>query len=208
MAIETNNNTEESKSNERLIDAWGWRKPRFEKKYEQSVLRVLSTYGIKAGETTEEKGKILGAAYEPLILAFFIGLYANKKMPLPEDPEEVKDLGHPLMYWGNNTNKQRKAYPRLREYIFDALVARTDIDWIALDKGKVKAGEVVSKLMTTMEEYTNYGLSVMEEKLKADKSYFYSQRAFLDLFMQLTENRYGHGDQDNSFEDDVVAEPL
>lgn len=205
MVTDTNN-TDNHQSNERIFDVWGRRSPKFERKYEQSVFRVLSTYGIKAGETTEAMGKILGAAYEPLILAFFIGLYANKRLPFTEDPADVKDLGQPMMYWGNNANKLRKAYPRLREYIFDALVARTDIDWIALDKGKVKVGEVVSKLMTTMEEYTNYGLSLMEEKLKADKSYFYSQRAFLDMFMQLTEKDASDDKFKSSVHNDV--EPL
>jgi len=37
-----------------------------------------------------------------------------------------------------------------------------------------------------MEEYANYGFSVMEEKLKTDPSYFFSHRSFLDIFLQLT----------------------
>lgn len=37
-----------------------------------------------------------------------------------------------------------------------------------------------------MEEYANYGFSVMEDKLKTDPSYFYSHRSFLDIFLQLT----------------------
>ena len=38
-----NNNTEEQVvKGELLIDIWGRRNPRFEKKYEQSVLRVIS----------------------------------------------------------------------------------------------------------------------------------------------------------------------
>ena len=35
------------------------------------------------------------------------------------------------MYWGNIENrKMRKAYPQLRYYMFMALLARTDIDYI------------------------------------------------------------------------------
>ena len=37
-----------------------------------------------------------------------------------------------------------------------------------------------------MEEYANYGFSVMAEKLKEDPGYFYSNRSFLDIFLQLT----------------------
>ena len=73
-----NNNTEEQVvKGELLIDIWGRRNPRFEKKYEQSVLRVISDYGIGASENTSAKGKVLGAGYEPYIMAFFIGLYSS-----------------------------------------------------------------------------------------------------------------------------------
>ena len=68
-----------------------------------------------------------------------------------------------------------------------ALVAKTDVDWIALDKGIIDANTVVSALIKTMEEYANYGFSIMEEKLREDKGYFFSNRAFLDIFLQLTD---------------------
>ena len=98
---------------EKIIDVWGRRNPKFEKHYEQSVIRVLADYGIGASENTDAKGKILGAGYEPYIMAFFIGLYANKRIPLIDDSEEVKILGQPLDKWGNlDSKKFRKAYPK------------------------------------------------------------------------------------------------
>ena len=188
MADAFNDIEELVKKDEKLIDKWGRRNPRFEKQYEQSVMRVISDYGIGASGNTGAKGKILGAGYEPYIMAFFIGLYANKRIPLSEDTDEVKGLGQPLQYWGNlDSKKFRKAYPNLRSYIFIALVAKTDIDWIALDKGTIDANTVVSALLKTMEEYANYGFSLMEEKLREDKGYFFSNRAFLDIFLQLTD---------------------
>lgn len=178
------------KKDEKLIDLWGRRNPRFEKRYEQSVIRVISDYGVGASINTGAKGKILGAGYEPYIMAFFIGLYANKRIPLSEDANELKGLGQPLQYWGNlDSKKFRKAYPNLRSYIFIALVAKTDIDWIALDKGVIEPGAVVTALVNTMEEYANYGFSVMEDKLNEDKGFFFSNRAFLDMFLQLTDKQ-------------------
>lgn len=172
---------------EKLIDIWGRRNPKFEKKYEQSVMRVLSDYGTGASENTGAKGKILGSGYEVYIMAFFIGLYSGKKLPLSENSDDLKILGQRLEYWGNlDSKKNRKAYPALRSYIFIALVAKTDIDWIALDKGDIKVNSVVAQLINTMEEYANYGFSVMEDKLKEDKGYFFSHRSFLDMFLQLT----------------------
>lgn len=188
---------------EKIIDVWGRRNPKFEKHYEQSVIRVLADYGIGASEHTDAKGKILGAGYEPYIMAFFIGLYADKKIPLTDDSEEVKILGQPLDKWGNlDSKKLRKAYPKLREYIFISLVARTPINWIALDKGEIKVADVVTQLIRTMEEYANYGFSVMADKLESDKGYFFSKRAFLDIFMELTEK-----DQ-RTCDDDGEVEPL
>ena len=186
---------------EKIIDVWGRRNPKFEKHYEQSVIRVLADYGIGASENTDAKGKILGAGYEPYIMAFFIGLYANKRIPLIDDSEEVKILGQPLDKWGNlDSKKFRKAYPKLREYIFISLVAKTPIDWIALDKGEIKVGDVVAQLIKTMEEYANYGFSVMADKLEADKGFFFSKRAFLDIFMELTDKHKGAAEEDDEVE--------
>ncbi len=152
----------------------------------------MADYGVGASENTEAKGKIFGAGYEPLIMAFFIGLYSNKRLPLSDNAEDIKDkgVGQPIDKWGNlDSKKFRHAYSRLRSYIFIALVAKTEIDWIALDKGDIKVNSVVSCLMNTMEEYINYGLSFMEEKLNEDNSFFFSNRSFLDLFMQLTDKQ-------------------
>lgn len=187
MAHITNYMEDIIEKDEKLFDIWARKNPKFERKYEQSVIRVIADYGVGASEMTDSKGKILGAGYEPYIMAFFIGLYSNKKLPLSDD---TKTLGQPIQFWGNlDSKKFRKAYPNLRSYIFTALVARTEIDWIEVDKGNTKVSSAVSQLIETMEEYANYGFSVMEEKLNAEKNYFFSNRSFLDLFMQLTSHR-------------------
>lgn len=174
---------------EKLVEIWGIKNPLFEKRFESSVMRLIATYGEKASTLIESKGKVFGAAYEVYIMAFFIGLYANKRLPLSTDADDLKKLGQPIQFWGNlDSKKNRKAYPQLRNYIFIALVAKTEIDWIALDKGEIKASSVVAQLIETMEEYANYGFVVMEEKLSNDPGYFYSNRSFLDMFLQLTED--------------------
>ena len=202
MADILNNIEELVDKDEKLIDIWGRRTPKFEKKYEQSVMRVISDYGVGASENTGAKGKILGAGYEPYIMAFFIGLYSNKRLPLSDDSDDLKVLGQPLQYWGNlDSKKFRHAYPALRSYMFIALVAKTDIDWIALDKGDIKVSTVVAKLIETMEEYANYGFSVMEDKLREDKGYFFSHRSFLDIFIQLTTKKSITVDSDDTPEE-------
>lgn len=205
----SNNNVDSSLNQElddRLIDAWGRRNPRFEKKYEESVIRVIADYGVGASEHTEAKAKIFGAGYEPYILAFFIGLYTGKKMPLSEDPDDLKVLGQPLDKWGNLATKSRTSYPEIRRYILYALVAKTDIDWIEVDKGNIKLSQAVSKLIYTMEEYANYGFSFMEDKLKQE-GYFFSPRAFLDIFLQLTDKTKAQEQTETKDESEDV-EPL
>ncbi len=188
------------RKDEKLIDIWGRKDAYFETKYEQSVLRVISDYGIGASENTTAKGKILGAGYEAYIMAFFIGLYAGKRLPLSD---ENKKLGQPINKWGNlDSKKFRKAYSRLRSYLLIALVARTEIDWIAVDKGEVKVENAVSSLISTMEEYANYGFTVMEEKLKEDPGYFFSNRAFLDIFLQLTD-RHVTSEENEDFPEEL-----
>ena len=187
---------------DKLLDIWARRNPKFEKKYEQSVMKVISDYGVGASENTSAKGKILGAGYEPYIMAFFIGLYSNRRLPLSTDSEDTKVLGQPIQFWGNlDSKKFRKAYSRLRTYIFVALVARTEIDWIALDKGDIKATSVVTSLLETMEEYANYGFAVLEDKLKEDKGFFFSHRSFLDIFLQLTSKDESCDDEEDKPEE-------
>lgn len=40
--------------------------------------------------------------------------------------------------------------------------------------------------MTTMEEYINYGLSIIADKLKEDEGYFYNKNSFIDIIKELT----------------------
>ena len=172
---------------EDIFDTWGKKTPSYETHYEKDVIKPIADFGNGTNATSDAKGKIIGAAYEVLIMAFFIGLYAKKQKPLGEYVD-IKDCGQPIQYWGNlDSKKGRKAYPKLREYIFMSLVARTpDIDWLALDKGQRTVSETVNMLMQTMEEYINYGLSVLEEKLKEDDGYFYNKNSFIDIFKELT----------------------
>jgi len=169
---------------ERIYDIWARRNPKFEKGIEDSVLRVITDYGVGASENMGNKGKVTGAGYEGYIMAFFIGLYCDSRKKIRGI---FKTLGQPIQYWGNlDSKKDRTAYPKLREYIFTALVAKTDINWIEVDKGNIKSSKAVDMLMETMEEYANYGFHVIEDKLKEDPGAFFNNTAFLNLFLNIT----------------------
>jgi hypothetical protein len=111
-------------------------------------------------------------------------LYHNQRKKLNEDSSKTKQLGQPIQYWGNiDSVKGRKAYPKLREFIFIALVAKTDINLIDLDKGLITVRSAVDALMRTMEEYINWGLHYMEDKLIDNPNHYYKQTAFLEEFL-------------------------
>ena len=80
----------------RIFDVWARKTPSYEKHYEQEVIKVISDFGKGTNEASDAKGKILGAGYEPLIMAFFIGLYSKKKIPF-DQYADIKDLGQPSL---------------------------------------------------------------------------------------------------------------
>ncbi len=185
-----------------LYEEWAKRNPYWEKRYEESVIKKFTDYGKGESSYKEGRGKLFGAGYEIVIIAFFIGLYYNQRKKLIEDSTKRKSLGQPIQFWGNNdSGKYRKAYPKIRDYIFIALVAKSDIDFIALDKDEINLRKAVDILMDTMEEYINWGLDFIEDKLLSDSSYFYAPTAFLDIFLSFD-------NQGKVEEDDEEAESL
>ena len=166
-----------------LYELWGKRNPEWEERYQDSVISVFSDYGKGVNQYQDVRGKIYGAGYEVFILAFFIGLYSNKTKPLVEERAKRKHFGSAISNWGTGESRLgRTQYPRLREYMFAALWARTDVDYLALDKGEITPRKVVDELITKMEEYANYGFDFMQEKMEQDPNYFFKETAFLRVF--------------------------
>lgn len=167
-----------------LYDVWARRTPQFEIQFEE-ISRQFTEYGGGSVESMSSKGKIYGAGYELYIYAFFIGLYSNKRKVLNN---ETKSFGHALQFWGNlDSKKFRKAYPKLREYIFAALIAKTDeFDLIALEREDINERKAVDFLINTMEQYANFGFYSIEEKLKEDPNYFFKTTGFLDYIIDCT----------------------
>jgi hypothetical protein len=184
---------------ENLYDVWAKRNPQFETRFEEILLRQYTEYGGGSVESMSSKGKIFGAGYELYIYAFFIGLYSNCRRELIG---ETKGLGQPIQFWGNlDSKKFRKAYPRLREYIFTFLIARTDdFDLISLEKGEINERKAIDYLINTMEQYANYGFYKIEEKLQYNSNFFFKNTGFLNLILDMV--------KDNSIENIDIIEDL
>lgn len=191
---------------EKLFDIWAKRNPSWEIRYEESVVKNFSDYGKGSTSLRDARGKLFGAGYEIFIIAFFIGLYFDQRRKLNPDKNKLKIFGQPIQYWGNiDSVKGRKQYPKIRKFIFAALVAKTDFDFIALDKGEKTERAAVDALMTTMEEYANWGFNFMEDKIIDNPNYFFTEDAFLSLFLSFATGLKETEDEPESLDDDPEA---
>lgn len=171
---------------EKLFELWAKRNPNFEKRYEENIIKQYTDYGKGSSSFQESRGKIYGAGYEIYIISFFIGLYHNRRKPLNEDSSKIKGFGQAIQYWGVRENRGlRKQYSEIQKYIFAALVARSDVDFIALDQDKINARKAVDILITTMEEYANFGFDYIEDKMLDNPECFFKNSAFLDIFLSI-----------------------
>lgn len=192
---------------ESLFELWGKRNPEWEKRYQTTIMDVFTDYGKGVNQYQDIRGKIFGAGYEIYIIAFFIGLYYNQTKPLVDDKAKRKVLGQAIMYWGNVENRMgRNSYGKIREYMFAALIAKTNVDLIALDKGEVSARSIVDELITKMEEYANFGFDYIEEQLENDPNHFFKESAFLRVFTSFLTNE-DDTDESNDEPDSLDDEP-
>lgn len=186
---------------ENLYELWGKRNPNWEKRYAESIIDVFTDYGRGTTQFSDDRGKIFGAGYEIFIIAFFIGLYSNQTKALTEDKSKIKSYGYPIKNWGNQENKLgRMSYSQIREYMFAALVARTDIDFIALDKGEITPQRVVDQLINKMEQYANFGFDYINERMEEQPDCFFKEGAFLQLFLEFL-NKEEQGSIDSNDDD-------
>jgi hypothetical protein len=64
-----------------------------------------------------------------------------------------------------------------------ALVAKTELNLIDLEKGEIDEEDIVKELIQTMESYTNGGLTIIKEKLEDNPNYFLQSTSFLNMIL-------------------------
>lgn len=164
-----------------LYSLWAKRDGYCESRFFDTLIDDFCQYGGGNAEGQQTKGKTFNAGYELFIYAFFLGLYSNSPRPLVGD---IKKFGQPVGMWGNVAQKGRSQYPKIREYIFAALIVKCDIDFIKLEKGEISPDEAVSKLTKLMWEYANGGFYLMNEKIESIPEYFTGNDEFLTFLIQ------------------------
>jgi hypothetical protein len=193
---------------ETLFDAWSKKNPEWEKKYAELLMEPFTDYGRGTSQYTVSRGKIFGAGYEMFIIGFFIGLYFDRTRKLPDDKSKRKDFGHPIMFWGSQEGKTklgRTSYKKIQDYMFAALVARTDIDFISLEKGEITVNDAANSLKNKMEEYANYGFHYLEEMLEDDPNSLFKDSAFLKIFTSFISDDNKENDDVENFEEDIES---
>jgi len=166
-----------------LYDAWlEDYHSNFETQFEDPIVKRYCFWHGGTQEGVEGKGKTFNAAYEILIYAFFLGLYSGQgRRPLVG---KKRNLSMEMKHWRNiNTKlfKERKKYDQIQKYIFAALIAKTDIDLIAIDRGDLSIEKGVEELQLTLSEYINTGFYLMQEKMNDIPDFFDGEQSFLSF---------------------------
>lgn len=165
-----------------LFEKWKTKIPKYSEVHKDLFTSLSQKYGAE-GEKKINLGKHFSTNYELYMYAFFLGLYNDEFSPIPNEQKRV-DFSHHIQHWGSKSSHLRKDFTSLQENMFIALVAKTDIDLTALEKGEIEEDEVVKMLITTMESYTNGGLILIKEKLEENPNYFLQPTSFLNMILE------------------------
>ena len=166
-----------------LFDKWKTRIPKYSEAHVDLFTSLSKKYGAE-GEKKIHLGKHFSTNYELYTYAFFLGLYNDEFVPIP-DGEKKTDFSHHIQHWGSKTTvSTRKDFTNLQENMFIALVAKTDLDLVALEKGQLAEDHAVKLLIRTMEAYTNGGLILIKEKMDESPNYFLQPTSFLNMILE------------------------
>jgi len=173
-----------------LFDKWKTRIPKYSEVHKDLFNSLSQKFGAE-GEKKINLGKHFSTNYELYTYAFFLGIYNNELAPIPDGEKKI-DFSHHIQHWGSKTTiSTRKDFTNLQENMFIALLAKTQVDLIALEKGELSEDEAVKMLIKTMESYTNGGLILIKEKMEENSNYFLQPTSFLDMILEVKkENKY------------------
>ena len=165
---------------ESLYETWQNRYDSYyEEKFFEPVVEELCQYHGGSVDGRIAKGKTFNAGYEVFIYAFFLGLYYGERKPLSGKKLKFR---MEMFTWGKKKNEAgRKSYTILQKYIFAALVAKSDIDLLALDRGDIDVKVACDILMTTLNEYANSGFYLMYDQMEKEPSCFFENNGLLQF---------------------------
>jgi len=162
------------------MNEWTTKVPKYSARYSYLFESLSQKYGAE-GEKKINLGKHFATNYELYMYAFFLGLYENERVPIAADEKRI-DFSHAIQNWGSKGNNVgRRDFSELQDYMFMAVFANTEVDFLILEKDLLSSKKVVSALVETMESYTNGGLQLIKEKLEDNPNFFLQPTSFLHL---------------------------
>lgn len=165
-----------------LFDKWKTKIPKYSEVHKDLFRSLSQKFGAE-GDKKISLGKHFSTNYELYMYAFFLGLYNDEFAPIPKTEKRV-DFSHHIQHWGSKSTYLRKDFTHLQENIFIALIAKSDLNLIDLEKGELSEDDAVKTLINTMEAYTNGGLVLIKEKLEENPNYFLQPTSFLDMILK------------------------
>lgn len=168
----------------KLFNAWSEsRDSFFEERYLEPIIKRYVQYRDNSADKRELNARVFSNGYEIYIYAFFLGLYLGERRPLEG---KKHDFRMEMFRWGRVKDRDRQPYDDIQEYIFAALIAKTDIDLISLDRGDLSIDEAVKMLMNTLSEYANAGFYEISQQIEKYDDYFMTENNFFNFFRDLT----------------------
>lgn len=164
-----------------LFDEWKTKIPKYSVGFKDLFESLAHKY-TASSERVGSLGKHFEVQYELYTFAFFLGLYSNTRIGFREN-ERKTDFSNPIQTWGSKRTT-RKDYTYIQDYMFMAVVAKADVDFLSLEKGEVEAKEVVKQLIKVLEEYVYGGLTIISEKMEDDLNPFLTNDSFLQLLVK------------------------
>lgn len=165
---------------ETLFKKWASKVPNYNIIYKDTIFNKL-VYTAGTEENKEQSGKLFVTNYEFYTYAFFLGLYSGEKIPLDDDVEKT-NFSHAIENWGKRKGYERKDFTYIQKYMFMALVAQSDIDFIDLENQDEKGiNKAVTCLRQDMEAYANAGFIRLQDIYDENKSFLNLKDNYLKM---------------------------
>lgn len=148
-----------------LFRMFGTKSPSYNKKYKEIL---FERFTIQGGSTEKKRshGVFFETNYEFLLYGFFLGVYRGNRLELPVKSEQTS-FRHEIENWGSKRHTDlRRDFKYIQFALFEAAFLYTDIDWLGVESGDVSVESAVTKLIITVEEYSNAGFEYLLEKVE------------------------------------------
>ena len=164
-----------------LFDEWRRVIPQYSVRFKDLFASLANKY-TATSEKVSSLGKHFEVQYELYTYAFFLGLYSKTRVKFSAG-EKKWNFSNPIETWGSRRTT-RKDYKYIQDYMFMAVITKSDVDLLALEKGDIESKEIVKQLINVLEEYVYGGLTIISEKMEDGLNPFLTSDSFLQLLVK------------------------